>query len=318
MEKKVQIVMDYGHVNWVIGGLFREMFESSPELFIQPIKISPLRSRHVIFSVIYVIRLKIRKTPILFTSITPLQNFTKYSKLNSNFKAIVFTHYAGELPENIKKLLNSIDLIFCLSSKERERLIRSGVKTSIYVVVGAINSNRFREVSVGGTKIAWVGTPVSRKNPEIFLNFVEETPELEFLLLGRGWSQSGLMAKVNSLKNLEYKEINNALTSSDFTGCSHYLMMSKWEGGPMPLLESLAAGLIPICTDVGFCRELMAQVGYEKQILEFPIAFSSIKKLLKKKYSLVHRQEVSVKVKYYSFELLGYQIYTKIWDRKSV
>ncbi len=44
-------------------------------------------------------------------------------------------------------------------------------------------------------------------------------------------------------------------------------MLSEVEGGPMPLLESLAAGLIPICSNTGFVWDLLAPLGLETQIV---------------------------------------------------
>jgi hypothetical protein len=44
----------------------------------------------------------------------------------------------------------------------------------------------------------------------------------------------------------------------------------------MPLLEAVAAGMIPISTNVGFAAELMTEFGYQKQLIEFPIKFEEI------------------------------------------
>ena len=50
-------------------------------------------------------------------------------------------------------------------------------------------------------------------------------------------------------------------------------MLSEIEGGPMPLLESLAAGLIPICTRTGFVEDLLGPLNLRHNIVDrFDIA----------------------------------------------
>ena len=38
-----------------------------------------------------------------------------------------------------------------------------------------------------------------------------------------------------------------------------FLSLSKLEGGPIPLIESMAMGVIPVATDTGFARDLIVQ-----------------------------------------------------------
>lgn len=312
MYKKIQIVMDYSHNNWVIGGLFRELRNYNNNFFLEPIAISNIKNKSFISSAIKIYHLGLVSNPLVFTSITPFENFIKLNPISKNFKAIFFTHFSGELTLKIIRLLNKSDLVFCMSKQERVRLIQSGVKVPVTDLLGAIDESRFLDIVSIGNKIVWVGTPVRRKNPEIFLDFVVNNSTLNFRLLGKGWMQSTFAKRISSLTNLEYIEIQGALTSQDFSGCSHYLMLSSVEGGPMPLMETLASGLIPICTDVGFVRQLLSETGYQNQILNLPIAQKSILEKLKLSYSIDHRLKVARMIKNYNFTSLGKKIWSEI------
>jgi hypothetical protein len=71
------------------------------------------------------------------------------------------------------------------------------------------------------------------------------------------------VTNISLLPNLEYREISGPLTSSDFDGNSIILVTSQLEGGPMPLLEGMAAGLTPVYTDCGFAKDLMDFLGQD-------------------------------------------------------
>ena len=45
IQNKVRIIMDYSHVSWVLGGLFREMSEHDLKFFYEPISISNIRNK---------------------------------------------------------------------------------------------------------------------------------------------------------------------------------------------------------------------------------------------------------------------------------
>ena len=158
--------------------------------------------------------------------------------------------------------------------------------------------------------MGWYAT--MRKNPHIFLDFVKSNPQLKFRLLGKNWRSSSFFEAAHKLKNLEYKEITGALTSKDFNECSHYLCLSNLEGGPMPLLEAVAAGLIPISTNVGFAPELLAEFGYKKQLIGFPIKFEEIILKYSQTYTTDHIIKARDLAKNYSLNRFSNYIQSEI------
>jgi hypothetical protein len=86
----------------------------------------------------------------------------------------------------------------------------------------------------------------------------------------------------------------------------------EFEGGPMPLLESVAAGLIPISTNVGFAQELLTEFGYNRQILKSPIKFEDIIQRFNYSYNTQHRKNASLLAKKYSLASFSNQIQNNI------
>lgn len=249
----IRCVIDPSHESWVLGGLMRELAISSRYIHNDVIALPPIRKLFKYLS----IRLRLaREGSILFSSLTPLENYLYFPILAKNQEIkLWFTHKEGSFSKTELKCLLKVDQIYVHSSHEANRLKELGCR-SVTVAIGAVDSRRFRKKSSIGEEIVWVGTPSARKQPEIFLNLVQDNPETQFRLLGYGWEQSIYWDTVNSLHNLRHVPIRGPLTSQDFDGCFAYLMTSEVEGGPMPLLETLAAGLAPLVTDCGFVKDV--------------------------------------------------------------
>ena len=88
--RKTEIFIDTGHSNWILGGLVREVSEIDPVFFFKPTAISNIRSKFIFSTIFKVIRVLMRRNPILFSSLTPLENFLKIAKLSINKKAVMF------------------------------------------------------------------------------------------------------------------------------------------------------------------------------------------------------------------------------------
>jgi hypothetical protein len=302
---KTRILIDPAHSGWVLGGLVREIAEERPDFFSPPKIVSNVRSIYLFYSIILVLKLNFLRSPILFSSITPMENFLKFSKFNLNKKILLFTHQDGEFSTKVLSVIHKSDLIFVFSLSDKRKLQELGIKIPIVSFMGAIKTELFQEISASRDKIAFIGTAVERKNPNIFLEFAASHPQNKFKILGKNWDKSHLWARMNSIKNIEYHEITSSVTSADLQDCSHHLMLSRTEGGPMTLIESVAAGLIPVCSETGIVREFLTEVGYPDQILKDPIEFDDISRKLKLSYSK-HMVANAVKIaKQYSIKRMA-------------
>jgi len=312
MKQKVHILIDPSHSKWVLGGLFNEISQTNTEFFCRPQEISNLRSWQLFKSIYTVISLSIYRSPIIFSSLTPLQNFHKLNPFSLNLKFLWLTHLEGLPNKRIINTLNKASIIFVHSNSIKTILQENGVFSNIIPVIGAINSELFSTLAKPGDCIAWVGTATNRKNTELLLQFALHNPDLNFRVLGKDWRSYLIFDKLSKLSNIEYVEIYSKLTSKDFNGCSHYLMLSKVEGGPISLLEALASGLIPICTPVGIVPEILTKCGYQDQILGPDYSLTTIREKYRRSYSIQHRRKVAKFVSSYSIARLSQTIQDNI------
>ena len=270
LEKKIQQVLDPHHRNWVQGGVFRELREESNCFNSTPIYLPPPNSIKNLGNYLEILR-EIRKLPLLlFSSLTPLENYLRFMKKpHSQVIGLWFTHKEGEFNSREIRCLRSTDVIF-LHSNHQSLKLREVTSSKQVEILAAIDPERFSRPSIQKPRIVWVGTAVERKRPTFLLKLASELSSEEFLILGKRWSESKYWKTVNGLKNIRYEELSGALTSEILDGNDIFLMTSEIEGGPMPLLESLAAGLTPICTNTGFVERLFLELGIDSRLIVEP------------------------------------------------
>jgi len=313
--RKTQILIDPSHSNWILGGLFSEVAECNAEFFLRPKKISNIKSKFIFVTIVNIFKLRLRKNPILFSSVTPLENFLKLSKFSSNLKILWFTHQFGKISIKTISALRKADLIFVHSKQELDYLRQYNVSSPIIPLIGAIKPELFSRISENGEKIAFIGTSTKRKNPDIFLQFAMDNPNLKFKVLGRNWKKHEIWKVCKGLKNVEYFEIQEQVNCTDLMDCSHYLMLSSREGGPISLMESVAAGLIPVCTRTGIVEDFLAECGYSDQIIDFPIDFNVIKNKLTIPYSQNQKNFAAKKALEYSISSFAKKLESQIIEK---
>jgi glycosyltransferase involved in cell wall biosynthesis len=303
---KVVLVMDPSHASWVIGGIFNDVSQFNTRLFSSTILITNVRNKLSLTSLLGLYT-KISSTDILFfSSYTVLQNFKKYKPFAKNKKIIWFTHLSTKPSQKFIEMLNETNQIFCHSEYDKNELSVLGVNTPICSIVGVVDPSRFFSKPIRGNKVVWIGTSVSRKNPESFLEFAQQNPKINFKILGKNWKEDTRLFNILSkLSNIEYSEIDGPLKSEDFDNCSHYLMTSSIEGGPISLIEAVSAGMIPVCTKTGIAEEFLARLDYRNQLIKFPLDFEEIKAKLSSIYSYSHIEEASIVAKSFSVKRLN-------------
>lgn len=265
---KITVVIDPSHSDWVLGGMFREIIESNPECFeLEMQAVAPPRNITSFILWIKTIILLRRKQFLLFTSLTPLENYLKNRIPGRNQKiAFWYTHKIGNFNKSESRALRKANVIFAHSARDFVAL-RRFTDAEMIPVVGAIDTRRFIRASEMGSEIVWVGTPVERKQPSILFGIADSIPNQKFRLIGRGWKESIYWKEIVKRGNISYIELDEPLRSETLDGCFIYLVTSNCEGGPMPLLESIASGLHPIATDVGFVREVFALAGVSNRFI---------------------------------------------------
>jgi glycosyltransferase involved in cell wall biosynthesis len=305
----IKQVLDPSHADWVLGGIFRDLRAQSDIFETKPAYLSSFPGIKKIFPWVGSFLALFKERKLLFSSITPLENYFKFSRFLFRKQQIGlwFTHQEGSFTSIQEKALRSCDVIFVHSNREKERL--SGiVSCRIVVVIGAIEPIRFAKNPRKGKCVLWIGTPNERKNPGELIRFTLGNPELDFRILGKGWKGTAAFDSIKGLPNVEYVEILGPLNSSDLDGCDIYLCTSLIEGGPMPLLEATAGNLKVISRDVGFVRDVFLRVGISEQFIYS--RYEEIRPLIEKHRADGAFPQYAEKVKEYSFLRLAETVVT--------
>ena len=263
-KKDILHVLDPSHKYWVQGGVFSDLRDTSKIFIEKPIYLPPPNSpKNFVAWLWKCFEISLHRK-ILFSSITPLLNYKRYPfRLKKNKLALWFTHTDHDFSRIEIKALRSCETIF-IHSKNSQQLLRQYSDAKLTPFLGAINPDRFKEMASIGKKVVWAGTCVERKRPQLFLETVTNNQSIEFRLIGKDWRKSNYWKLISNLSNLEYIEFEGPLNSEILDGCNTYLMTSSLEGGPMPLIETLAAGLYPVCTDTGFVSDVLDYVDLPK------------------------------------------------------
>jgi len=275
-KDKILQILDPAHKTWVQGGVFKDLREASNFFFSDPVylpaPLHPLRFFNWLKSCLKIFRHQY----VLFSSLTPLENYRRFPWRPAQSIGLWFTHKERELTSYEIECLRECTVVFVHSDRARTELREIGI-VNVVVTVGALRLERFKESPETGNHVVWVGTPHQRKRPDLLLEVAKLLPNISFLVLGKGWRESNRWNELKYLTNVEYREIVGPLCSEDFKGCGIYLMTSEIEGGPMPLMESVAAGLFPICTDTGFVNEIFEIIDEKPVIIPLNSEIISLK-----------------------------------------
>lgn len=275
--RPITVVMDPSHKNWVLGGIFRDAIKTNPAMFEKSVYFYHPSIRNLPF--LTNVKSGLSNRNLLFTSLTPLVNFLRVPGRNRpKTISLWFTHKEGKLNREEIRALRSCDYVFLHSFWEVENLTKF-TNAKLIPLIGAVVPDRFSRPSVIGKKVVIVGTPSPRKNPQLLISIVRQLTNIDFLLIGKSWSNSPYWNDLLGINNVTYREIEGPLESRNLDGCSTYLCLSSIEGGPIPLLETMAAGLIPISTPVGIARDLLPKANLQNNFINIQFQKNVVAKI---------------------------------------
>ena len=139
----------------------------------------------------------------------------------------------------------------------------------LVVVPNGIDSDRFRPdaelrqairaelgLSDDATVVALVARVDAMKDHPTFLAAMAQNPNLYAILIGRGTDALSLPGNVTALG--ARSDVADLLPAFDIIALSS----AFGEGFPNALAEGMAAGLVPVATDVGDSRQIVADTGH--------------------------------------------------------
>ena len=160
---------------------------------------------------------------------------------------------------------NQADVVFCYTDVDKERVRELGVRSRIKVVANGIDTERFTPegpesemIDADGPVVLFVGRFTDGKRPwlavEAFAEVVEEYPDAELYLCGKGGLREDLEAQVSELGigesvtflgHVPYDEMPKVYRSGDVL-----VLPSRAEGVPRTVLEAMASGVPVVMSDL--------------------------------------------------------------------
>lgn len=117
-------------------------------------------------------------------------------------------------------------------------------------------------------KIGFVGRWSKEKRPEIFLKIASRLKQtqmpVEFIMAGIGMESNIHLINENGI-SFEGEITNDDALTKLYKSLTFILITSSREGFPMVIIEAMANGVIPICTDVGGISEHIS--SYQNGVL---------------------------------------------------
>ncbi len=250
------------HKPWILGGIVRETTPFSPGKVHLNEFLSLRRER--------LTKPRLRNKALQFGKVNILihhqilEKFPKKILENKNYdNRILLTHFdpPNLIPVNLLETLGRFKKIIVQNSNTKWQLLESGAvneEATIEIYYGAVDrSMYYPETSAKSDYVLIVGDCKPRKNPELVAAVIEMNPEINFVIHGKGWSNVQEIKRVLVRKNVRIIPFDLKLNPELMRNASLLLSTSTLEGGPFPVLESLASGTPVVATSTGFCQEIV-------------------------------------------------------------
>jgi glycosyltransferase involved in cell wall biosynthesis len=165
----------------------------------------------------------------------------------------------GTISDQIELLNNAFKTYFYCKA-DADRLISNGLHPSKALVANCaidIDCVNTKNVVSNRQTIVLASKFGPRKGAELVPPLIKMLPEWNFVIIGRGWETFLKREKIIDFPNLTYVKFNKENRSKFLSGAKIFLSLSNLEGGPVPLIESMSLGVIPISTNTGFAPEFI-------------------------------------------------------------
>jgi glycosyltransferase involved in cell wall biosynthesis len=252
-----KVVLLRRYKKWILESI---VDESAQALGIVPKKVFlPMSRRELIYPACIRGQISARKlSNSLLIGYETYHSLKLKSEINFQTCNLYFTHPNRDIDFKEIRLFKNI---LVMNQADKSWLSASGVEESrIHVVHGAVDEKIFwKKKMLGDVKSGFVlivSDCKPRKNPEQILKVIDQLPNINFVIHGKGWLES-YRDKIESLKNLKYLEFEFVHQPGLMRDATVFLSLSSLEGGPYPLLEAMACGTFAISTSVGFAPDLV-------------------------------------------------------------
>jgi glycosyltransferase involved in cell wall biosynthesis len=253
-EKKINenirinfIICQYN--GWILEGIINEIIKYLPKnySYVKSYELKDLEDADLYFFVHYQ----------LYHSFLAFGN--KY--LNPKKCLIWFTHPNNSVNFSHKSLIYSLNragIIFSTCTIWKNKLMEHRInENKIVVPIGGADENIFLKSTQNSRTVIISSAFYERKNPVIIHELIEQSKDINFILLGKNWEKYTSFNQLISCQNLRYLDVPYSEYPQYYAQASIYLSLSNLEGGPIPLIEAMMSNLIPVVTNTGFAKDVI-------------------------------------------------------------
>ena len=293
------LVCGIGDRNWILDGIAKEIGSRSKlkwSIYYSPKNPESLpKSKHV-----------------MFMHQTILRKFIQKDLIQDGTKAYCwYTHPRDETEEIVKQQKECFEKckkVFFACSPHRDMWTERGLSEDISkVVIGGFDENifKFRRRNKSQS-IGICSSFYERKNPSLIHDIIKNMRDRHFILIGKGWQKYALFEELMGLGNISYYTLSYKQYYYYYSKMAVFLSASTIEGGPIPLIEAMAANCIPVVSDTGFAKDLIKN---RENGFIFPLSASadSICELLREAINM-NTINISKTVEQYSWNSFSHKI----------
>ena len=260
-SNRMILVGVWANRNWILGNWIKEVKLRKPKNFKLWWVPSIYAGKHKVEKFI---RFPIPKANAYFFSYPTIFKFyyEKKPKKFMNNSLVLYPHNEPEIGSMIDQvdLLNKAYKVYFFCKQDADKLMANGLTYEKIVVANCaidIDCVADNEVIRQQNTIVLASKFGPRKGSELLPGIIKKLPNWNFVIMGRGWDHFLKQEQLLKSRNLTYVKFNKKNRSKYFSMAKIFLSLSNLEGGPVPLIESMALGAIPICTNTGFAPEFI-------------------------------------------------------------
>lgn len=213
-----------------------------------------------------------------------------------NKKNIVMFTHANFTTSFSKKhviwCLNKADKVICLNSNIQEKLISYGLKKEKTQLLHiASDPNFFYPHKRTQGTVGFCSAFSDRKNPDLIFSIIKNSPNKNFILIGRNWENYKNYKELISFSNFKYYNNVPYKTYPDlYDKIDVFISPSINEGGPVPILEAMLSNCFPIATKTGFGPDIIKH-GENGFLIDYNTHYSTVIDLIEK----ADKKEINVR-----------------------
>ena len=265
----MNVILSSSYIGWILDGVVREAAPFTRKK-VKTLYVSASRSKEPLKFILLKYRYaKLIQENDLVINQKTLQFLVRTKVIPDSKLKILRCLYTHDTEEDLRNsgtlgTLLKVRQILVLNNKDRILLQNMGIDGSkILAIYGAIDRTKyFPSATLPHEKFVLItGDAKARKNPTKIRDLIENSPDLNFVVCGKNWARY-LGSKKDAFENLTFLPFSLERNSQLMREASVYLTLSLKEGGPYPVLESLASGTPVVATPVGWVEEIVnAQNG---------------------------------------------------------